>query len=621
MDKHFKAKSLSMDKYIRAKPLSMAKYFRAKSLSAIIIAVCIFIICVLVASLFFANFTNFRNGARGAVSAQTRELSTQIVYNYENYIGGIIATSNIIQADIDNYGIHTESGRAAFSNYLRDITRFKADVISIAVYDYVSRACVASSNAEDAGRRFDESGAAWFFEAVADPTVHVFSAPFPNPADGEYRVNVSKRVKFRDGSAAGVLKIEISFQSFIELVGKSNLGPYGHITIVGPGYGVIYSSSPGAARAEDEIAIVRDIVLGARDVRIGGHNMAVNIDTLTGTKWRICVFINIDRLAAIEREFLITTLLISGCVILVGALLLTGVARMITRPMKRLEIAMLNVEQSDYFRMEEVDIAAFREIDALIERFNKMMRKINELMKRVIDEQDAQRKSELKALQNQINPHFLYNTLDSIVWLIENEKNREAAELVVALAKLFRIGISGGSEVITVRDELEHVRNYLLIQNIRYAGAFGYEFEVDESVLDLPAVKLTLQPIVENCIYHGLKNNIDKGMIKISAYAENGSLVLKVADNGYGMRREAVEELYASFDGAGAGSGMGAGSGGAGGNAGASGSGTGAGSGVGLKNIWRRMMIYHQGKAEIIIESELDEGTSVTIKTPITQTQ
>ena len=576
----------------------MDKFLRTKSVGGVIIAVSVFIICVLAASLFAVNFTNFRNGARGAVSTQTRELSTQIVYNYENYINGIVATSNAVQTEIDNYGIHTAGGGAAFSAYLKDITHFKADIIGISIYDYITRACLVSSNADDVGAGFGDGAAAWFFEAVDDPTVHVFSAPFSSPESGEYHVNVSKRIKFRDGSSTGVLKIEISFQSFIELVGKSNLGPGGHITIIDPGYGLIYTSLPDAAQARSEIAVMREIILGARDVKLGGYNFAVNIDTLSGTKWRICVFINIDRLAAIERGYLFTTLLISGCALAAGVLLLTVVARTITTPMKRLETAMLNVEQSDYFRMEEVDIVAFREIDALIKRFNNMMRKINELMRRVIDEQDAQRKSELKALQNQINPHFLYNTLDSIIWLIENEKNREAAELVVALARLFRIGISGDSEVITVRDELEHVRNYLLIQNIRYAGSFDYEFDVDERALDLPTLKLTLQPIVENCIYHGLKNNIDRGLIRISARAEGGYLSLTVADNGYGMRREAIDALYASFAGGGSGAAV-------------------AGSGVGLKNIWQRMQIYYRGEAEILIESELDEGTSITAKGPI----
>jgi two-component system sensor histidine kinase YesM len=321
--------------------------------------------------------------------------------------------------------------------------------------------------------------------------------------------------------------------------------------------------------------------------------MAVNVDTLTNTKWRICVFINIDKLAEIERDFLVTTVVVTCIVLIVGILLFMAVARAITAPMKKLELAMGNVEQSDYFRTAEVEIAASLEGEALTRRFNQMMRKIGELMENVIAEQDAQRKSELKALQHQINPHFLYNTLDSIMWLVENEKNAEAAEMVVALARLFRIGISNDSEVIPVRDEIEHVRNYMLIQKIRYSESFDYEFDVDDGALDLLTMKLVLQPIVENCIYHGLKNKIEKGLIKIGVRVENGSLMLSVSDNGYGMRQEAIDALYASFED----------------NA--------VSASVGLKNIYQRVRINYGGDAGMTIDSELDEGTTVTIREPV----
>jgi two-component system sensor histidine kinase YesM len=254
---------------------------------------------------------------------------------------------------------------------------------------------------------------------------------------------------------------------------------------------------------------------------------------------------------------------------------------------------MKKVEQSDYFRMEEVELLASREVEALTKRFNRMMRKIGELMENVIAEQNAQRKSELKALQNQINPHFLYNTLDSILWMIENQRNSEAGQMVVALARLFRIGISNGNEVIPLREELEHVRNYLLIQSIRYADSFEYSFETEPAALDTDTMKLILQPIVENCIYHGLKNKIDKGRININVSLEEDCLVLKVSDNGYGMRQEKIDELYGSFeDGV-------------------------ASNSVGLKNIFQRVMIYYGGRAEMLIESELDEGTTITIKEPL----
>lgn len=569
------------------------RLFKSKSVGFIIIAACVVIVLALVASLFFATFTIFNTGINEAVNTQTRELSTQIVYNYENYINGIIETSNIIQTDIDRYDIGTARGGGLFGAYLKEIVHLKSDIIKIAVYDYETCLCLASSNSGEIGKTFSEGDTDWFFEAINDPTVHVFSIPYSEIGSEEYKVNVSKLIKLRNGSVTGVLKIEISFQSFIELVDKSNLGEGGHITIIDPGYGIVYTSLREQELAREEIGVVREIVLGAKNAFLGGFNMTINVDTLSNTKWRICVFINIDKLTEIQRNFIFTTFFISCVILIIGILLFMAVVRTITTPMKQLELAMRKVEKSDYFRMEEVDIAASKEVEALIRRFNKMMSKINELMNRVIAEQHAQRKSELRALQNQINPHFLYNTMDSIIWLIENEKNREAGEMVVALARLFRIGISNDSEVIPVRDEIEHVRNYLLIQKIRYSDAFNYEFNVEENALDIKTMKLILQPIVENCIYHGLKSKVDKGNIRISVHIEDDYLALSVADNGYGMRQETIDELYRSFED----------------NA--------ASNSVGLKNIYQRVVIYYGGNAEMTIESELDEGTTITIREPL----
>ena len=566
------------------------KMFKSKPVGFTIIAACVLIVLVFMASLLFATFSIFKTGINGAVNTQTRELSTQIVYNYENYINSIIETSNIIQTDIDRYYVYSPEDSKLFGEYLENIIRLKSDIIKISIYDCSTSECIASSNENEIGQLlgYDDS---WYTQAVDDPTIHVFSTPYS--MGKETKVNVSKHIKFQNGSAIGVLKIEISFRSFIDLLNKSNLGKGGHITIIDPDYKIVYTSLAEPELALEEIGIVKDIVLGAQNAVLGDYSMTVNVDTLSNTKWRICIFINTDKVTEIERVFLGTTIFVSCIVLVTGVLLFMAVARAITSPMKKLELAMHKVEKSDYFRMEELDITASKELEALIKRFNKMMYKINELMQRVIMEQNEKRKSDLRALQNQINPHFLYNTLDSIIWLIENEKNVEAVEMVVALARLFRIGISNDSEVISVRDEVEHVRNYLLIQNIRYADAFDYEFDVDETTLDIPTMKLILQPIVENCIYHGLKNKIDKGHIKISIHIEGNYLKLSVADNGYGIRQEAIDALYKSFE-----------------NGGVS-------KNVGLKNIYKRVKIYCGGDAEMIIESELDKGTTISIKEPL----
>jgi len=569
------------------------KLFRSRPVGFIIIAACVVVVLILMTSLLFATFSSFRTGISEAVNTQTNELSTQIVYNYENSISQIIETSNIVQTDIDRFDLTDGRDSLRFAEYLGQVVHLRSDIIKISVYDYETRLCLVSSVEHEIGMPLSDEDAGWFYEAVGDPTVHVFSTPYEEFGSVESKVNISKRIRFQNGAREGVLLIENSFQSFIDLVDKSNLGEGGHIAIIDPNYSDVYSSLAGTDLAREGIELVRELVLGSSSAVLGGNNMAVYVDTLSDTKWRICVFINIDNIAQIERTFILTMVVVSVAVLAIGILLFTVVARTITTPMKQLEIAMRKVEKSDYFRMEEVELVASGEIEALTHRFNRMMRKIGELMTRVIDEQNAQRKSELKALQNQIKPHFLYNTLDSIMWLIENNKNHEAGEMVVALATLFRIGISNDSEVIPVRDEIEHVRNYLLIQSIRYSDSFTYELEIEEAALDIKTLKLILQPIVENCIYHGLKSKVDKGTIKVSARIEDECLLMSVADNGYGIRQETIDELYRSFeDGV-------------------------VSNSVGLKNIYQRVMIYYGGKAGMEIKSVLDEGTTITIREPL----
>jgi two-component system sensor histidine kinase YesM len=221
------------------------------------------------------------------------------------------------------------------------------------------------------------------------------------------------------------------------------------------------------------------------------------------------------------------------------------------------------------------------------------MKQIKELMDRVVVEQNEQKKSELKALQNQINPHFLYNTLDSIVWLVENNKNEAAAKMVCALAKLFRISISKGRNIIKISDEIEHARNYLIIQSFRYQDAFDYEFIVDEKLLDKMTIKLILQPIIENSIYHGLKNKIDPGHIIIKVEQVDENIKFSVTDNGYGMRQEKIDELYQNFKN------------------------PNLIDGVGLKNIFQRLIVYYGSEAKLSIKSVLDEGTCISVIVPM----
>ena len=192
----------------------------------------------------------------------------------------------------------------------------------------------------------------------------------------------------------------------------------------------------------------------------------------------------------------------------------------ITDPIKELEKSVNEIEEGHL--ETNVYAGGSYEIQHLGNSIQNMARQIRRLMDDIVAEHESKRKSEFDTLQSQINPHFLYNTLDIIVWMIENERQSEAVKAVTALARFFRISLSKGKSIIPVRDELEHVRNYLMIQSMRYKNKFTYSIEAGEGVEELASLKLMLQPLVENAIYHGMEFMDGDGEILIKAWRGGG---------------------------------------------------------------------------------------------------
>ncbi|MEG2117515.1 MAG: histidine kinase, partial [Clostridia bacterium] len=220
--------------------------------------------------------------------------------------------------------------------------------------------------------------------------------------------------------------------------------------------------------------------------------------------WNIIGVSYIKDLVTVKRVELLTycaILLVFG--VAVSILLGLLVSRGRGRPMNLLIASMAEFENSvETYKKKE--IKGFYEVNSLSKSFEHMAMRIQNLMEKVKNEEKELRKVELKALQAQINPHFLYNTLDSILWMCQQNGNEDAAEMVSALSKLFRISISRGKDLISIETELKHVESYLVIQSIRYKNQFKYIIDVDKDILNYKCLKITLQPFVENAIYHGI---------------------------------------------------------------------------------------------------------------------
>ena len=232
-------------------------------------------------------------------------------------------------------------------------------------------------------------------------------------------------------------------------------------------------------------------------------------------------------------------------VIMIGltALLSYWIPRSITRPLRRLEEVTNQVAGGDLSVRSDVETAD--EVGALSDSLNVMIDKINELLSQVTQEQERLRKAEFQVLQSQINPHFLYNTLDAIIWLAEAGEQEQVVKMVGSLSSFFRTSLNQGKDIVTVEEELQHVRSYLEIQKVRYEDILEYAIDVPQRLYPCLIPKLTIQPLVENALYHGVKNKREQGNIRIDGRVQGKDAVITVSDDGVGMdeaRLIAVEE-------------------------------------------------------------------------------
>lgn len=319
-------------------------------------------------------------------------------------------------------------------------------------------------------------------------------------------------------------------------------------------------------------------------------NTIYTVQTLASGNWRVVGVSSVQELITDGLQEVLRISVISALFILAAMLMLSVLlSQMLSKPIQNLVSAMRSFERdADNFSYEPV--MGVREVQNLSVSFEHMVHRIQKLMATVRSEEINLRKTELKALQAQINPHFLYNTLDSISWMCEQGKNAEAVLMVNALARLFRISISRGHELIPIRSEVQHAQSYLQIQSVRYKDQFSYEFDVEEGCLEYLCNKITLQPIIENAIYHGVNGLVDEGRIVIRVFSREDDIFFTVEDNGVGMEPEQIEEIFRRKpDGK---------------------------SGIGIKNVNDRLKIWFGEKYGVTITSVPDEGTRVTVRMP-----
>ncbi|MBE7471766.1 MAG: two-component sensor histidine kinase [Anaerolineae bacterium] len=293
----------------------------------------------------------------------------------------------------------------------------------------------------------------------------------------------------------------------------------------------------------------------------------------------------------------ITYMILLPCVIAFSIMAAWIISASIYIPIKKLHDVTTTITKNDLQALMTRD--NIDEITELGLSFNIMIGRIRELLAAKIKEQEQLKKAELRALQAQINPHFLYNTLDTIIWLAEANKTAQVIEIVGALSSFFRIALSKGHDWITIHQEIEHVRSYLTIQKMRYRDILDYKLEVDEDILDGVILKLTLQPLVENALYHGIKNKRNGGTITVRARRADQNLVLlEVQDDGVGFTSYKLAQIQQEINND-------------------SEEITLKESGFGLENVNKRIKLFYGKEYGLSIDSHYLEGTRVTVTIPL----
>ncbi len=535
-----------------------------------------------------------------AVQDENQAVLGQINRSVDSYLRTIMKLSDSLYYDvIKNADLNTEPVNSRITLLYDNNKDSIANIALLSQKGELLEAVPAARLKTD----LDVTEEQWFGNTLERTDNLHFSTPhvqyiFDNN-ENQYRwvITLTRAVEITHGTSTeqGILLIDIRYSSLQQILENITLGNQGYLYMISSGGELIYHPNMQmieTGQMSENIAVAANYRDGSYREKYGGEWREVSVKSVGYTGWKLLSVTPEKGLPLSNLKMRLFAVFVVAAFLLVLILTNTFISSRITTPIQKLEKSVNAIESGDLDT--EVYMGGSYEIRHLGRSIGDMAKRIKTLMEDIVEEHESKRKSEFDTLQSQINPHFLYNTLDIIVWMIENEQKQEAVEIVTALARFFRISLSKGKSIITVRDELEHVRNYLMIQQMRFKNKFVYHIDAEEEVMDLVSLKLILQPLVENAIYHGMEFMDGDGEICVKVYREAEDLWFRISDNGLGMTQSQVESLLGEKNHVS----------------------SQRGSGIGVKNVNERIRLYFGTDYGLTIQSEPDVGTTISIRLP-----
>lgn len=399
-------------------------------------------------------------------------------------------------------------------------------------------------------------------------------------------------------SDKGIVLFNLRDDYFEQVLNKSLIGENGYLTLISPN-GKFESKD---VRTEYQLDMETLSSLQTTEKERGqfsyesveGEDMIVIYDTIEANKWKLAAVVPESEILNKVNYIKHATIFFILIMILSAIFLTSFVGKYISKPFEKMAEQMRTINRKSLVLYNET--SGPEEMKILHNGFKELLLRIQTLMDQIQLEQEEKRQLEFAVMHAQINPHFLYNTLYSIKGLCDMGLNKDASQMVSALSSFFRIGISKGKEIISIKEEIEHIEHYLFIQEMRYGDDFSYEVNVEEDILSYNIIKLSLQPLIENAIYHGVKQRRGQGKINIKGYQTESTIVLEVSDNGNGIEKEKLAEISRELD--------------------ASFKEKKSFIGIGLKSVNERIKIHFGQEYGLNISSKPGQGTVVSILIP-----
>ncbi|MCM3746908.1 sensor histidine kinase [Paenibacillus pasadenensis] len=534
------------------------------------------------------------------------EVIQQVGQNIQSYIDSmenislLIFTSKDVKYYIsDNPFISREEVHTYeknISSLFQSLMYMRKDIASIMVFGYNGRN-VSDRKQMILNPNVQLEDQEWYQGATLAGGKSFISSPHvQNVVEGDYQwvVSLSRELKNSSSlSGQGIALVNLKLNVINEICRGVKLGSKGYVFIVDGQGNVVYHPQQQLLYSNLRTEPIGRVMSSGENSFVVEDGDSKKIYSVQDSNfgWKIVGVAYQNELIANRDQMRNSFLLWAAAALAVTILISFLLTHRITRPIRRLQSVMRQVERGNFQVRAEVEKTS--EIGQLGRAFNMMVGQTQRLMDERIQTEETKRRTELRLLQSQINPHFLYNTLDSIIWMAEQQKHEEVVRMTSALAKLFRASIAKDDELVSIRIEQEHIASYLQIQKMRYRDKLDYRIDIPRELHLYRTPRILLQPFVENAIYHGIKNLPESGMITITAEQSEDHILFRVSDNGQGMSEEALQLLMSSAardnDGR---------------------------DHIGVSNVNERISLTFGPAYGVSMESELGEGTTVTIKIP-----